>query len=144
MQTPMKRPNGLAIRDDGMLFPATDGVLRQANFRPYHGDPMASLEDRLRYLNGQYGSTMSRAAVAAEAGVFNIATAEKDDLLAFVATEYGIVLDGRKSIDGLRNEAIKLAMEAQGGLPAPMTGAAAAALDEGAAPKAAAGIGGKK
>lgn len=100
------RNTGVAIRDDGMLYPAIDSVLRKANYRPYHGDLKASLEERMRYLQGF--SQRNAALAAAEKGEFNIATAEKDDLIDFVLNEFGKQLDGRKTIDKLRTEAIAL------------------------------------
>jgi hypothetical protein len=103
---------GLAIRDDGMLYPALDKVLRDPRYRPYHGDLNASLEERLRYLQGF--TQRSQALEDAEKGAFNIATADKDTLIEFVLNEYGKQLDGRKTIEKLRNEAVMLAQEAQG------------------------------
>lgn len=102
------RARGLAIRDDGMLYPATDNVLRQQNFRPYHGDPHAPLEERLAYLNGRFAPSATKGQVDAELGAFNIATATKEELIEFIENEYGTRLDGRKPIDKLRNEAILL------------------------------------
>lgn len=110
-QKPKPHPVGLAIRDDAMLYKGTDKVLRDPRYRPYHGDPYASLEERLRYLQGFQQSNQARE--AAEKGTFNIATADKDALIEFVLTEFGKQLDGRKTIDKLRNEAILLEQEAQ-------------------------------
>lgn len=111
---------GWAIRDDGMLYPAYDSVLRQQNYRPYHGDVNASLEQRLRYLQGFSEGTAAKE--AAEKGVFNIATAEKEDLIDFMLDEYGHQLDSRKTIEKMRTEAmmfiqLKLAEETGVGVP---------------------------
>lgn len=100
------RHTGVAIRDDGMLYPAIDSVLRNPRYRPYHGDIKAPLEERMRYLQGF--TQRNAALMSAEKGEFNIATAEKDDLIDFVLNEFGRQLDGRKTIDKLRTEAIAL------------------------------------
>lgn len=112
---PKTRKLGVAIRDDGMLYPAIDSVLRKPNYRPYHGDINASLEERMQYLQGF--SNRNAALTAAEQGTFNIATADKDDLIDYVLNEFGKQLDGRKTIDKLRSEAIAMVKEreAEGG-----------------------------
>jgi hypothetical protein len=43
---------GLAIRDDGVLVPLTDDILRLPDVRPYHGDPNWTLEQRIMWLKG--------------------------------------------------------------------------------------------
>lgn len=105
-QQPKRRPTPktFAIRDDGMLYPAFDSVLRNPRYRPYHGDPNASLEQRLAYLRGE--NARNSAKEDAERGVFNITTAEKDELIEFMLDEYGFQLDSRLSIEKLRSQAI--------------------------------------
>jgi len=101
----MKFP--LAIRDDGLLYLGTPKILRQGNYRPYHGDPYASLEERLRWLRG--GDQVATAAqVAADQGVFDIGGADKGELLEFVFNETGKKLDSRKSLATLRLEAAEV------------------------------------
>lgn len=101
---PKRKPTGWAIRDDGMLYPAYDSVLRQQGYRPYHGDVNASLEDRMRYLQGFTEGRQAK--VDAEQGVFNIATADKDALIDFMLDEYAHQLDGRLTIEKLRSQAV--------------------------------------
>lgn len=105
-QQPTRRqtPKTWAIRDDGMLFPALDSVLRNPRYRPYHGDINASLEERMAYLQGKQSANAAKE--AAERGVFNIATAEKDELIDFMLDEYAFQLDARLSIDKLRSQAV--------------------------------------
>lgn len=98
------QPKTWAIRDDGMLYPAYDSVLRNARYRPYHGNPNAPLHERLAYLRGE--NTRNTAKEDAENGVFNIATADKDALIEFMLDEYGFQLDSRKTVERLRNEAV--------------------------------------
>jgi len=43
---------GLAIRDDGVLVPLTDDILKLPDVRPYHGDPNWTLEQRIMWLKG--------------------------------------------------------------------------------------------
>ena len=106
------KAHGWAIRDDGMLYPALDSILRKANFRPYHGDINASLEERMRYLQGF--SQQNQAKIDAERGTFNIATADKDALVDFMLDEYGYQLDTRGPIEKMRNEAV---LVVQGNIP---------------------------
>lgn len=138
MATQQKRkPAGWAIRDDGMLYPAYDSVLRQPNYRPYHGDVNASLEDRMRYLQGFTDGRQAK--VDAEQGVFNIATADKDALIDFMLDEYAHQLDGRKSVDKLRSEAV-LFIQMKQAEDAGITPAAAVEAEPPKARKAPAGI----
>lgn len=106
------KAHGWAIRDDGMLYPALDAILRKPNYRPYHGDINASHEERMRYLQGF--AQRDEAKLAAERGQFNIATADKDALVDFILDEYGYQLDTRTTLDKMRNEAIQVV---QGNIP---------------------------
>ena len=95
----------LLIRDDGMLYPNTKLVAKNPRFRPYHGNPHATLEERMRYLQG----LGPRTKVVFEQPVFDIGKADKDQLVAFAMDEYGAVLDPSKPINKLRQEVAKLA-----------------------------------
>lgn len=53
---------GLAIRDDGVLVPATPAILRLPNVKPYHGDPAWTLAQRLDWLAGRTVRGTERAA----------------------------------------------------------------------------------
>jgi hypothetical protein len=99
----------LLIRDDGMLCPFTKGAAMRPNMRPYHGDPKANKEDRLKWLAGTYGSTAVTSIELQEAGSFDIGKANKGELLEFASNEYGVDLDSRKSEDQLRKEIVELA-----------------------------------
>lgn len=91
-----------AIRDDGLVMPATARILALPTYRPYHGDPKASLEERMAYLRGE--DTALTRGIKAEAGTFVISTATKDELIDFAMTDYGKTLDPRKDINMLRAE----------------------------------------
>lgn len=108
------RTVGLAIRDDGMLFPYHKGIQRLADFRPYRGDPDASLAERLAYLNGETAAI--KAKVDIETGAFDIGTATKEQLADFALNEYGAQLDTRKALGILRAE---VAVLSEGGTLGP-------------------------
>ncbi len=97
------KPAPLLIRDDGMLYPNTPRTRAQAGFWPYHGNPRASLKERMEYLEGRYVG-VGNAAAAAETGVFDVEMATKAELLEHALTEFGKKLDARKSEAALRQE----------------------------------------
>lgn len=93
--------SGLAIRDDGTLVPSTPRILAQPNIRPYHGDPRATLQERLRYLAG---FVQRRPVVGLEP--FNMRKATKEEILQFMDEEYGVQLDARGDEDTVRAAAV--------------------------------------
>ena len=105
-----QRSNGWAIRDDGLLFPAFPNILKQQNYRPYHGDPKASLEDRLAYLRGELKKGNYQPDLTP--GTFDIGKATRGQLLDFAEKNYGKALDISKDIDALRAEVAELAQGA--------------------------------
>jgi len=104
----------LLIRDDGMLMPNTALLRSRPRFRLYHGDPKASLEDRMRYLKG----LQSRRKVVMEPvdEPFNLATADSDTLIQFALDQYGVVLDPSKPAKVLREMVFALAQKEEQGL----------------------------
>lgn len=110
----------LINQDDGRLFPNVPLVARNPKYRPYHGDPNASLQERMRYLKGlapQRRQVINTRAEALEP--FDIGTADKDALIAFAMDEYGAALNPAKTLKQLRQEVAALAKldEEAGGLP---------------------------
>lgn len=97
----------LLIRDDGMLIPNTKLIRAKPGFRPYHGNPKASLEDRMRYLKGLGAK---RAVVYKEEPPepFDIGTASLEALLEFAQEQYGQVLDPNKPLKQLRQEVFRV------------------------------------
>lgn len=96
------------IRDDGMLFPHTRLTAMKTNYRPYHGDVSASIEDRMRYLKG----LAHRRKVIydpADDAPFDIGKADTEALMQFALEQYGAVLDPSKSLKVLRQEVFNLA-----------------------------------
>lgn len=94
---------GLAIRDDGTLVPSTPRILAQPNIRPYHGDPRATLQERLRYLAG---FVQRRPVIGLEP--FNMRTATKEQIIQFMDEEYGVQLDARADEDTVRAKAVEI------------------------------------
>lgn len=95
------------IRDDGMLYPNTVLVARKPNFRPYHGDPKATLTDRLRYLQG-LGAKRAVSYTPEPEAPFDIGAADVDALAEFAQEQYGAILDTSKPIKTLREQVYKL------------------------------------
>lgn len=99
------------IRDDGAIFPNVPNIAKKNNFRVYHGDIKAPLEERLRYLQGLPGKR--RVIVSGEptdeAPPFDLAKCTKDELIAFAEQEYGYTLDPEKNLHTLRSEFAKVA-----------------------------------
>lgn len=104
--------NGLAIRDDGVLCPLTENILKQPNMKRYDG-PMTpdfigagpdALANRLRHLDGKTAAT-KRAIAVAQGQPFDIANASKDEILEFIYDEYGEKLDARQNIQTVRKQA---------------------------------------
>ncbi len=98
----------LLIRDDGMLYPNTKLVARNPRFRPYHGDPMASLQDRLRHLQG-LGAKRAVTYTPVPEEPFDIGAADGDALVHFAQEQFGAVLDPSKPLKVLREQVFKLA-----------------------------------
>lgn len=95
------------IRDDGMLYPNVPLVAKKNNFRPYHGDPKASLADRLRYLQG-FGQRRKVTYTPAADEPFELGKASAEEIVAFAMEEFGAALDADKPIDQLRKECYEL------------------------------------
>lgn len=114
----------LLIRDDGKLYPNVPLVARKPNFRPYHGPAKASLEDRMRYLEGLGAK---RAVIYTEQPdePFDIGKADADQLAQFAQEQYGAVIDTSKPLKVLREHVFKLSQLPDPGaaLPDPMPGA---------------------
>lgn len=99
------------IRDDGMLFPNVPLIAKKQNFRPYHGDLAATLEQRMQYLQGL---THQRRRVVMSAPLvdeepFDIAKATKEELIAFAMEEYAEPIDPGEHLNKVRAIVAKLA-----------------------------------
>lgn len=94
------------IRDDGMLYPNVPLVAKKNNFRPYHGDPKASLDERMRYLSGQ--ASRRKVTYTPVDEPFELGKATADEVVAFAMEEFGAVLDVGTPIDKLRKQCYEL------------------------------------
>jgi hypothetical protein len=93
---------------DGRLFPNVPNVRKNPDYRVYTGDINASVTERMQYLRTGLGPKRARVVVEApKEEAFVIATADKDDLIAFADMEYGYTLDPKKSVEVLREEFAK-------------------------------------
>jgi len=88
--------------NDGRLFPNVPNIRKNPDYRVYTGDINASAKERMDYLKSGIGPKRARAVIDAEPAPFVVATADKDDLIAFASVEYGYALDARKTVEQLR------------------------------------------
>jgi hypothetical protein len=88
--------------NDGRLFPNVPNIRKNPDYRVYTGDINASAKERMDYLKSGIGPKRARVVVEAEPAPFVVATADKDDLIAFASVEYGYALDARKTVENLR------------------------------------------
>lgn len=94
--------------NDGRLFPNVPNVRKNPDYRVYTGDINASQSERMQYLRTGLGPKRARVVMEApKEEVFVIATAGKDDLIAFADMEYGYTLDSSKPVEVLRDEFAK-------------------------------------
>lgn len=97
----------LLIRDDGMLYPNLPLVRKNPRFRVYHGNPKASLADRMRYLQG-LGAKREVVFTEEPAEPFDIGKASLEELMTFATEQYGAVLDPNKPLAQLRKDLFRL------------------------------------
>ena len=108
----------LGVRNDGMLVPYTPQVQRaMADVRPYWGDPKATTDQILEYLNG--GLTTVEAAKQAglsaqmqDAGKLDVASATKEQLAHFALNEFAVNLAPDQTLKAMRAAVQKLIDEA--------------------------------
>lgn len=125
----------LLIRDDGVLYPNVPLVRKNPRFRPYYGDPKASLDDRMRFLAGLSKRREVVYNPEPEAP-FDIGKASVDELLTFSVEQFGRVLDPNKPLAKLREEVYMLSQ-----LPEQeLTGGAGQTDSEGGEPDIAAAV----
>lgn len=106
-QRHLSNPPFLIHIEDGRLYPHTKLSAANPRYRPYHGDPKASLDDRMRYLQGLGGK---RQVVFSEVDEpFDIGKADVDELVMFAMDQYGVALDPAKPLNELRKKVADLA-----------------------------------
>lgn len=95
---------------NGVLVP---GKAMHRNYRVYTGDPKASAEERLKWLETS-GSVKAgpRPVTLANVEPFDVGTATRDELLAFASSEYQEDLSQVGGLKALRTRVIELATRA--------------------------------
>lgn len=94
----------LINRDNLRLMPNTPLIRKRPQYMPYDGEATDDEATRRSYVTGN-GSRRPRVVnSAAEADVFDIGKATKDELITFAMSEYSKMLDGSKDIRTLRKE----------------------------------------
>lgn len=99
----------LLIRDDGMLFPNVPLIAKKKNFRPYHGNPNATLEERMAYLAGRAGRRVMASMPFEDDEPFDISTADRNALIDFAEAEYGEIMDPELSTKEIKVRVARLA-----------------------------------
>lgn len=99
------------IREDGAIYPNVPLIAKKQNFRPYHGDPAASLEERMRYLQGlsHQRRRVIMSAPVIEEEPFDIAKASKEELIEFAMEEFSEPIDPGEHLNKVRAIVAKLA-----------------------------------
>jgi hypothetical protein len=81
-------------------------------YRPYHGLLTASHADRLTYLKTEHKSIPRTVIDSSNAKAFDIATASREELVAFALSEYGTSLAPTLNAMSMRVQIRKLAEDA--------------------------------
>ncbi len=92
---------------DGRLIANVKNVRDNLNYRPYRGNPNASLEERMAYISSSL-TTGGRARVIntsdEDQEIFDIGSASKPDLVAFAMKEFNTPLNESSDIRTLRKQ----------------------------------------
>lgn len=100
---------------DGRLFPNVgalrDDVKAGKNYRIFTGSPKATHEERMKWLETQGATPGTRVVDSGDAEPFDIGKASVDEMVAFAAAEYQVVLDPKKHHNALRAELRALAKQ---------------------------------
>ena len=98
--------------DDGRLVPNMPRLRLHPKYRPYHGVLTASQADRMTYLKTEYKSMPRSVIDSTRVKSFDIATATKDEMIAFALSEYGTTIDATMHGNAVRVRLRKLAEDA--------------------------------
>lgn len=89
--------------NNGRLMPNTPRLRAHPQYKVYSGDLQAALPERMRWLAGALKQATTKVVNSkAEADIFDIGTASKDELIVFAMDEFGQVLDPKKDLKALR------------------------------------------
>lgn len=100
------RSPALLVNAEGRLYPNVPLVAKKPEWRPYHGDAKASVQERIDYFHGV--ANTRRRAVVMEPEPFNLSKASADEIVAFAMEEFGTPLDGSLPINELRQQCYRL------------------------------------
>lgn len=95
----------------GRLFPNVPLVFKKPDWRPYHGDPNWPLEKRMEWVRGTQKAR--RVIMSEPQEPFDLARADKEQIIAFALEEFGVTLNPAKPLAKLREEVANMA-RAQG------------------------------
>lgn len=100
--------------EDGRLIPNVSTLAKNSRYRVYTGDPKASDKERMKFLDSNFAGNSARTAKqeAGEAEPFDIGHANKDDLIAFAAQEFGLELSHDVDVRQLRKQVAQAAKDA--------------------------------
>lgn len=107
-RTRQNRAVPLLIRDDGVLMPNVPLIAKKPNFRPYHGDPAATLEERMQYLAG-FRHQRRIVNTAPDVEEIDIGAMDKETLINFAKMEFDLDLDEGEHLNTLRSKVAKAA-----------------------------------
>ena len=97
--------------DDGRLIPNMPLLRLNPKYRPYHGLLSASHAERLTYLKSEYNGDPRQIVDSTKIKPFDLATASKEELIAFAASEFGVTIDPATHGNAVRVQLRKLAQD---------------------------------
>lgn len=90
---------------DGRLIANSVNTRANPDYRPYTGSLKASIEERMKFIASSVGGSHARVIdSSAEVPEFDVATATKDEIIAFAFAEFGAVLSEATDIRTLRKQ----------------------------------------
>jgi len=98
--------------DDARLVPNVPKLRTHPKYRLYHGVLSASHADRLTYLKTEFRGQERLVLDSTKVKAFDLATATKDELIAYAFNEFGTVIDPSTHGDAIKVQVRKLAQDA--------------------------------
>lgn len=95
--------------NNGRLMPNTPRLRAHAQYKVYSGLLDASLPERMRWLEGSLKSGTKKIVNSkAEADMFDVGTADKDELIIFAMEEFGQALDPKLELKAMRKKIVAM------------------------------------
>jgi hypothetical protein len=98
--------------DDGRLVPNMPLLRTHPKYRPYHGTLTATQAERMTYLKTEFKAIPRTVIDSSTAKPFDIASASREELMAFALAEYGTSLAPTLNAMSMRVQIRKLAEDA--------------------------------